>query len=254
MRRRTSDSRRPRSGPAAREERAPTRPARTSSSCRWSPTRAPSRARAAPPARRPRRGRSSPGACPGASCRRRLRPACDSRPTPRARATSSSRRTRPSLWRATGSASAESLCTSVSMLYSDCHGPPARLPGDLAGRPQGARGVPGRDPQALLRRGHPRPAQVLRGATRPLADDARVLGGRGDDDPPADRDRAVRELEPRQARGRPRAATLRDEGGAAAAACASWGRGSAARRPRRTSTRTAGSSRPSPCTGTRSAR
>src|SRR5207247_2487059 len=51
-----------------------------------------------------------------------------------------------------------------------------------------------------------------------LADDARVRRGSGELGPPTDRDRTLRQLERGQAQGRPRAAPVRDEGGAARAA------------------------------------
>src|SRR4029450_4946431 len=53
------------------------------------------------------------------------------------------------------------------------------------------------------------------GAPGPLADDARVRRRPADARAPADRDRALRQLERCEARGRPRPAALRDARGAA---------------------------------------
>ena len=104
------------------------------------------------------------------------------------------------------------------------------------------------------RRADPRRAARVRGAARPLADDARVRGRPGDERAPADGDRALRQLERREARGRARPAPVRDARGAASGCCASWARSSAARRrpgPRRAPRARCRRSR---STGTRSAR
>ena len=85
-------------------------------------------------------------------------------------------------------------------------------------RSGGARGVPGGDPEAVHRRGDPGAADGERRAARPLADDARVRRRPADDGASADRDRAFRQLERRQAAGGAGAAPVRDAGGAARAA------------------------------------
>ena len=82
-------------------------------------------------------------------------------------------------------------------------------------RSGGARGVPGGDPEAVHRRGDPGAADGQRRAARPLADDARVRRRLADDGAPADRDRALRQLERGEAAGGARAAALRDPRGAA---------------------------------------
>ena len=66
--------------------------------------------------------------------------------------------------------------------------------------------------QAVLRRAHPRRAPSVREAARPLADDARVRGRPRHHRAPADGDRALQVVEPREAAGRPRPAPVRDAG------------------------------------------
>src|SRR5581483_802275 len=106
-------------------------------------------------------------------------------------------------------------CEAPNLLYHSCHGTEAPLSRGGGDRPREARRVPGGHPQALLRRADRRGADRLRRAPRALADDARVRRRPRDDRAPADRDRALRLVERGEARGRARAAALRDEGGAA---------------------------------------
>ena len=96
-------------------------------------------------------------------------------------------------------------------------------------------GVPGRYSQALHGRGDPRTAEGERRTAWPFADDAGVRGRRLDDRASANSDRALRQLECRQAPSRARPAPVRDPGGAARAACARSARSSGGRRPRVTS-------------------
>ena len=78
-----------------------------------------------------------------------------------------------------------------------------------------SRRVPRGHPQALQRRADPDGAARQRRAPRPLAHDARVRRRPGDDRASADRDRALRLVERRQAPRGARAAALRDARGAA---------------------------------------
>ena len=78
----------------------------------------------------------------------------------------------------------------ISLLACPASRAPTQPPIDRdAGR------VPGGPPQALHRQADPRRAEGERRPARPFADDAGVRGGPADDRPPADRDRAFRELE-----------------------------------------------------------
>ena len=115
-----------------------------------------------------------------------------------------------------------------SLLYHSWHGPQAALPGGRRDRPGGARRLPGRNPQALLRRADPRRAAGVRGAARALADDAGVRGRRGDDGAPADGDRALRHAgtPPSARRASCRAASRRAR--SCSGCCGSSGRSSAA--------------------------
>src|SRR4029079_18395308 len=63
-------------------------------------------------------------------------------------------------------------CGSSRLLYHSCYAPEASGVGGSGA----AGGVPGRDPQALLRRADPRGAASVRGGARPPAPRARVLG------------------------------------------------------------------------------
>src|SRR5581483_845382 len=95
---------------------------------------------------------------------------------------------------------------------------PARPPSLSRGgadRPAQARRVPGGHPQAVHGRSDRRRAAGLRGTAGPLPDDAGVRRRPRDDRPSADGDRALRLLERGQARGRARAAPVRDPRGAA---------------------------------------
>ena len=75
--------------------------------------------------------------------------------------------------------------------------------------------------------------RASRRAPRPLADDEGVRRRPGDAGAPADRDRALRHLERREARRRARAAAVRDARGARRRSCAGSATSSAARRPPR---------------------
>src|SRR5205085_11407573 len=96
------------------------------------------------------------------------------------------------------------------------HGPApeARLPHAGGDRPERPGVVPAADPEALLRRPDPRRVDRLRRAAGTLADDARVRGRPGDVGSSADGDRALRQLERREAEGRARPAAVRDARGA----------------------------------------
>ena len=128
------------------------------------------------------------------------------------------------------------------------------LPRDHQHRPGRARRLPGGNSPSILGRGHPRAAARVRRAARALADDEGVRRRPRDDGAPADGDRALRDAGTRR-RGRPgwcRAALRRAR---SCSGCSrSWGDGSGACRPRRTSTRTGAGCRRSRSTGTRSAR
>src|SRR5205085_11728334 len=104
-------------------------------------------------------------------------------------------------------------CAFSRLLYPACHGPEA-LPGPRRDRREGPGLVPGGDPQAVLRRADPRRAPRELRTAEPLADDARVRGGPGDDRASADGDRALWQLERGEAHRRARPAAVRAARGA----------------------------------------